>query len=82
MTEACSNFPELLEEDQTTNYYQPSENAWVEPKKDSYFYNETILKQFKRLFILLKHKKAFVNCEIEIIVDNARTHNAILFIND
>ena len=45
------------------------------PKKDNYFDNEVILRQFERLFILLKFKKKFNNCVFEVIVDNAKTHS-------
>jgi hypothetical protein len=44
--------------------------------KDGYFDNEAILKQFKRLFILLKYKTIFRNHKIMLFVDNARTHSA------
>lgn len=44
--------------------------------KDGYFDNEIILKQFERLFILLKFKTIFKNHKIVLIVDNARTHTA------
>ena len=73
---AVAEYPELDEEDEFLNFFPRSPNAWIEPKKDHYFDNKVILKQFERLFILLKYKDEFKNCEIEIIVDNARTHNA------
>ena len=69
---ACENHPELLEEDPFLNYYPRSANVWIEPKKDTYFDNKIILKQFERLFILLKFKGAFNDHLIEIIVDNAK----------
>jgi hypothetical protein len=71
--------PSLTEFDGFLNYYPRSANAWIEPKKDNYFDNEVILKQFERLLFLLKFKKAFENCEIEILVDNARTHSAKIY---
>ena len=77
--QACDKHPELLIKDSSINYYERSANAWIEPKKDFYFDNEIILKQFKRLFILLKFKTAFNNCQFEIIVDNARTHSAKIY---
>jgi len=77
--EAVENNPELLIEDSFLNYYQNSANAFIEPKKDNYFDNKTILRQFERLFKLLKYKKAFKDHEIEIIVDNARTHSAKIY---
>jgi hypothetical protein len=48
----------------------------LEPGKDNYIDNEVIMQQFNRLFILLKYKKFFENADIEILVDNARTHSA------
>ena len=61
------------------NYLKNSTNAWVEPKKDHFFNNCSILEQFERLFIMLKYKKAFQNCEIEVLVDNARTHSTKIY---
>ena len=69
--DALNEYPELDEVDPTINYYPRSSNAWVEPKRDLYFDNDQILKQFKRLFILLKFKKSFINHKIDILVDNA-----------
>lgn len=77
--EACSKNPQLLQQDKFLNYYERSANAWIEPKKDNYFDNETIISQFERLFILLKFKKAFKYHDIEILVDNARTHSAKIY---
>ena len=48
----------------------------MEPKKDCYIDNESILFQFERLFKLLKFKKDFEGHKFEIIVDHARTHSA------
>jgi hypothetical protein len=74
--EACAHHPELLTEDPILAYYPRSANAFIEPKKDTYFDNEIIIRQFERLFILLKFKHEFKDHDIEIIVDNARTHSA------
>ncbi|CAF4179675.1 unnamed protein product, partial [Rotaria sordida] len=41
---------------------------------DAYFDNDTILEQFERLFQLLEFKQEYKHHQIEIIVDNARTH--------
>ncbi len=40
-----------------------------------------ILRQFERLFILLKFKRAFQgrNVEFEVMVDNATTHSAKVY---
>ena len=43
---------------------------------DGYFDNETILCQFERLFQLIEFKGDYKNHQIEILVDNARTHTA------
>lgn len=70
-------YPELKNnKDDFINYYDYSANAYIEPKKDSYFDYSSIIKQFKRLFQLLKFKKAFKNFKVEIIVENARIHTA------
>lgn len=72
---ATRSHPKLLEKGKIQ--YQPrSANAFIQPGKDNYFDNCAILHQFERLFILLKFKKSFANCKIEVIVDNARTHTA------
>lgn len=76
---AVRAYPELLVEDEIINYLPRSANAWIEPKKDNYFDNEVILRQFKRLFIILKFKKQFENCQFDIIVDNAKTHSAKIY---
>lgn len=44
--------------------------------KDGYFDNETILKQFERLFKMLKYKRVMKNTKKMVLVDNARTHSA------
>jgi len=44
-----------------------------------YFDNDLILKQFKRLFILMRFKRSFLNYQVEVIVDNARTHSAKIY---
>ena len=53
---AVSQHPELEDSDPILNYYPRSANAWIEPKKDNYFDNKVILRQFERLFIILKYK--------------------------
>ncbi len=68
--------PGFEKPDEFLNYYPFSANAWIEQKKDNYFDNQQIQKQFERLFIMLKYKRSFENHQIEVIVDNARTHTA------
>ena len=77
--EAIENEPSLKTDDILMNFYSRSANAWVEPKKDSYFDSDVIVRQFERLFKLLKFKNCFYNHDIEIIVDNARTHSAKIY---
>ena len=50
------------------------------PGQDSYFDSDTILSQFERLFQILEFKTEYQNpvrSNIEILVDNARTHTAL-----
>jgi hypothetical protein len=77
--EAIKNHESLNNDDDFMNYENRSANAFIQPGKDSYFNNSNILKQFERLFILLKFKKSFFNHDIDIIVDNARTHTAMKY---
>ena len=56
---ALRHYPQLENADNQLNFFPFSANAWITPKKDCYFDNETILKQFERLFLLLKFKEAF-----------------------
>ncbi len=76
---AIRKYPNLDKQDNFLNYYSRSANAWIEPRKDNYFDNQEILKQFERLFILLKFKKSFQNCKIDVLDDNARTHSAKIY---
>ena len=43
--------------------------------QDGYFDNNTVLTQFGSLFMLISFKKDFKDHEIEVVVDNARTHS-------
>jgi hypothetical protein len=58
----------------------------IQPGAENYLCSETILAQFERLFQMLEFKKAFnkqLKHDIEIVVDNARTHTAqVVNIND
>jgi transposase len=44
--------------------------------QDNYFDNEAVLKQFERLFQLLPFKSEYAGHDVEVVVDNARTHSA------
>ena len=58
------------------NFVNFSATAGINVGQDGYFDSDTILYQFERLFQLLSYKKDFKDHEIEIIVNNARTHSA------
>lgn len=83
-SEAVTAHPELLDDELDFNYDARSANASMEPGKnhDGYFDNTKIIKQFERLFILLKFKTIFRNNKIILFVDNARTHSAKKFDRD
>jgi len=53
-----------------------SATAGINVGHDSYFDSNTVLQQFERLFQLLPFKQDFQGHDIEILVDNARTHSA------
>ena len=44
--------------------------------EQGYFDNQTILSQFECLFQLLPFKEEYKDHEIEVVVDNVRTHSA------
>ena len=70
-------YPDLVGEQKMVNYFENSANAWVYPTQEKdYFTSETILTQFETLFKLIEFKKEFVGHDIEILVENARTHTA------
>jgi hypothetical protein len=73
--DAIKKYPNL---DQLNDieYVKRSVTASINIGTDYYFDNNTILEQFERLFQMLEFKKEFKNNDIEIIVDNARTHTA------
>ena len=73
--EAIKRYPTLDQIDDV-EYVERSATASINIGTDSYFDNRTILEQFERLFQMLEFKKEFQNHDIEIIVDNARTHTA------
>jgi hypothetical protein len=56
------------------NYLERTATASINIGIDAYFDNDTILSQFERLFQMLEFKEDYKNNQIEIIVDNARTH--------
>ena len=74
--DAIHKYPDL-EDQSNLDYQERSADAFIQPGKDNYFDNSTILSQFERPFKMLQFKKSFFNHKIEIIVDNARTHTAV-----
>ncbi len=75
---AIKAHPELNEKGKM-NFFARSASAWIEPGKDKYFNNEDILFQFHWLFKLLKFKESYANFDIEVLVDNSRTHSTELY---
>lgn len=72
---AIRKYPSLLQND-GINYISGTATAEINIGGDSYFDNETVLSQFKRLFQMLEFKTNYKGHHIDIIVDNARTHTA------
>ena len=70
--EAINENPEL----NNNEYVRKTATRIIEPTKDNYFTNETILHQFKHLISCLKYSQAFKSCNyrVDILVDNATTH--------
>ena len=60
--------------DTDVNYLDRNATATINIGTDADFGNDTILRQFERLFQMLEFKKEYKDNQIEIIVDNARTH--------
>lgn len=58
------------------NFLEKSATSIITPSKDSYFDNDSILEQFKRLFTLMKYSETFrrVDYRVDLLVDNATTH--------
>ena len=80
-----SKYPEIIEF-RGVNYVERTCTGSIQPGQDNYFNSETILNQFERLFQMLEFKADYnfpVKHDIEIVVDNARTHTAqVVNIND
>ncbi len=74
--QATRAYPSLLFDSSDLNYDGYSATAGINVGEQGYFDNETILHQFERLFQLLSFKKEYKDHDIEIVVDNARTHSA------
>lgn len=68
-----------LTENSGVNYLNRTATASINIGTDSYFDNETILSQFERLFQMLEFKQAYKDHQVEVVVDNARTHTAKMY---
>lgn len=78
--DAVNKYPSLEQHGQI-KYLDRSATGSIVPGKDGYFTNESILSQFERFFQMAEFKRAFhepVKHNIEIVVDNARTHTSFL----
>lgn len=76
---ASDKYPSLLKP--TLKYVENSCDGSMNPgaSQDGYFDNDSVLSQFERLFQMVEFKTEFnfpVKHDIEIVVDNARTHTA------
>jgi len=68
-----------LSADSDVNYLSRTATATINIGTDAYFDNDTILEQFERLFQMLEFKQDYKGNQIEIIVDNARTHTTKVY---
>ena len=79
---AVKKYPNL-DEDSGINYVEKPCTASLNVGHDCYFDNSTVLSQFERLFQMLEFKHEYKSHDIEVLVDNARTHTALeVNIND
>ncbi|CAF1555882.1 unnamed protein product [Rotaria sp. Silwood1] len=76
---ALQKYPEL-DDEQDIDYTERSASGSIHVGSGGFFDNSSILAQFERLFKLLVFKECFSGHNIEIIVDNARTHSARAYI--
>ena len=74
--EAIKESPEL----NNPMYLKKTATRIIEPTKDNYFTNDSILNQFQHLILCLKYSKIFQNCNyrVDILVDNSTTHTKAL----
>jgi hypothetical protein len=82
---AVHKYPSLLNNN-GLNYAERTCTASIIPGQEGYLNNEKVLNQFERLFQMLEFKEVYhkpIQHEFEVVVDNARTHTALIFnIND
>lgn len=80
--EASDKYPDL-NNDSDIIYEKRTASATMNIGGNTYFDNETILKQFERLFQLLYFKRDYKDHDFVCLVDNARTHTAAEYtVND
>ena len=60
-----------LSVDSHVNYVDRTATVSINIGTDAYFYNDTILGQFERLFQMIEFKQNYNGKQLEIIVDNA-----------
>ena len=73
----CQKYPNIV--DFHGVYYEDKTcTGSIQPGHENYFCSETVLNQFERLFQMIEFKEEYnkVKHDIEIVVDNARTHTA------
>ena len=75
---AVAKYPDLLK-NYYINYIDYTATAAINVGGEVYFDNETILSQFQRLFRMLEFKTAYAGHQIDILIDNAKTHTARLY---
>ncbi|CAF2069536.1 unnamed protein product [Rotaria magnacalcarata] len=79
---ASNKYPDL-NNDSNITYETQTASATMNIGGNNYFDNETILKQFERLFQLLYFKVDYKDHDFVCLVDNARTHTAAEYsVND
>ena len=73
---AISEHPELNND----SYINKTATAIIEPSKNNYFDNDSILSQFERLLLCMNYSSIFKdnNYRVDILVDNATTHTKAL----
>ena len=69
-------YPDLLSDSIGLHYDGYSARARINVGEQGHFDNDTILCQFERLFQLFQFKEEYQGHNIEVVVDNARTHSA------
>ena len=74
--EAMQYYPSLSTDTVSSIYDDYSARAGINVGEQGYFDNGTILAQFEHLFQLVGFKEEFKGHEIEVVVDNVRTHSA------